>query len=119
MISPRSLRLAAVLVAGECVLLLVVAVTGLIHPSHVGVAIGLSAIYVVSAIGLALAGVGLWERRSWGRAPVVLAQLVILGMAWDAHHDSVTVSVGGFVLAAAVLLSVLHPASTRALSGSD
>lgn len=117
--SPLSLRLAAVLVAVECVLLVVVAVSGLIKASNFGVAIGLGSIYLVSAAALALAGVGLWERRSWGRAPVVLAQLVILGMAWDVHSDSVTVSIGGVVLGVAVLLCVLHPASTRSLSGSS
>lgn len=116
MISPLSLRLAAVFVAVECLLLLVVAVLGLVNPSNVGVAVGLGVIYVVSALGLALAAVGLWERRSWGRAPVVLAQLVVVGMAWDIRHDAIALSICGLVIGAAVLACVLHPASTRALS---
>lgn len=119
MISPLSLRIAAVLVAVESVFLLVVAVLTLIGPTNVGVAIGLAVVYVVSAFGLATAGVGLWERRSWGRAPVVLAQLVILGIAWDLHRDSTAVAIAAALLGAAVLACVLHPASTRALSGSS
>lgn len=114
--SPVSLRLAAALAGAECVFLLVIAVLGVIDPSNVGVAIGLSVVYVVSALGLAVAAVGLWERRSWGRAPVVLAQLVLLGVAWDVHRDEVGIAVAGAVLALAVLGCVLHPASTRALS---
>jgi hypothetical protein len=115
-ISPLSLRLAAVFVALECLLLLVVAVLGLINPSDVGTAIGLGIIYLISALGLALAAVGLWERRSWGRAPVVLAQLVMAGMAWDIRHDAIALSICGLVIGVAVLACVLHPASTRALS---
>jgi hypothetical protein len=118
-ISPLSLRLAAGFAALESLLLLVVAVVGLIDPSNLGVAIGLAVIYVVSALGLALAGVGLWERRSWGRAPVVLAQLVILGMAWDLRHDAIALTIAGAALGVAVLACVLHPASTRALSGDS
>jgi len=118
-ISPLALRLAAVFVAVECLLLLVVAVLGLISPSNLGVAIGLGIIYLTSAIGLALAAVGLWERRSWGRAPVVLAQLVIVGMAWDVRHDAIALSICGLVIGAAVLACVLHPASTRALSDNS
>lgn len=117
--SPLSLRLAALCVALECLLLLVVAVLGLVRPSNVGVAIGLAIVYVVSALGLALAAVGLWERRSWGRAPVVLAQLVVVGMAWDVRHDAIALSVCGLVIGAAVLLCVVHPASTRALSDNS
>lgn len=119
MISPISLRIGAVLVALESVFLLVVAVVTLISPTHVGVAIGLAVVFVISALTLAVAGIGLWERRSWGRAPVVLAQLVILGMAWDVHRDSVAVAVAGVLLGAATLGCVLHPASTRALSGTS
>lgn len=119
MISPLTLRLAGAFVAIESLLLVLVAVLGLIAPSNIGVALGLGVLYVVSAIGLALAGVGLWERRSWGRAPVVLAQLVILGVAWDVHQDAPAVAIGGLLLGVAVLVCVLHPASTRALAGDS
>lgn len=114
--SPLSLRLAAGFVGAECLFLLVIAVLGVIHPSNLGVAMGLAVVYVISALGLAVAGVGLWERRSWGRAPVVLAQLVLLGVAWDVHRDQTAVAIAGAALALAVLGCVLHPASTRALS---
>lgn len=119
MISPLSLRLAAGFVAVESLFLLVIAVLGLINPSNVGVAIGLGVIYVVSALGLSLAGIGLWEHRSWGRAPVVLAQIVVLGLAWDLHHDSIGVAIAGAALALATLVCVFHPASTRALSNDS
>lgn len=119
MISPLSLRLAAVFVALEALLLAVVAVLGFINPSNVGVALGLGALYLVSAVGLALAGVGLWERRSWGRAPVVLVQLVLLGIAWDVRHDATAVAITSALLGVGVLVCVFHPASTRALTGDS
>jgi hypothetical protein len=117
--SPISLRLAAAIAALESLLLVVVAILGLITPSNVGVAVGLGALYVVVALGLALAAVGLWERRSWGRAPVVLAQLVIAGVAWDVRKDETGLAIVGGALALGALACVLHPASTRALAGES
>ena len=117
--APLSLRLAAGFVAAESLFLIGVAVLGLVGPTNLGVAIGLAVLYAVVALGLGLAAVGLWESRSWGRAPVVLAQLVILGVAWDSRHDAIAVSILGAALGVAVLGCVLHPASTRSLSGDS
>ena len=114
--SPLPLRLGAALVGVEVVLLLVVAILGLINPAHLGIAIGLAVLFVLVALMLGLAGIGLWEQRSWGRAPVVFAQLVMLGVAWDLHSGTLPISIAVLLVAAGVLGGVLHPASTRALA---
>jgi hypothetical protein len=54
--------------------------------------------------------------RSWTRAPVVLAQLIWLGVAWSFRGGTTTVvSAVLAVLAVAVLAGVLHPRSLRAV----
>jgi hypothetical protein len=55
--------------------------------------------------------------RSWARAPLVLAQLIQLGVAWSFRGGpSTTVSVLLTVAAVIVLVGVFHPASLAALS---
>jgi hypothetical protein len=55
--------------------------------------------------------------RSWARAPVVLAQLIQLGVAWSFRGgDSVAVAVALAVVAAVVLVGIFHPASLDALA---
>ena len=67
--------------------------------------------------GVAL-GVFAWllrQRRSWPRAPVVLTQLLQLGLAWSLRGGVTTVAVALAVVALAVLAGVFHPASLAAL----
>jgi hypothetical protein len=56
--------------------------------------------------------------RSWARSPVVLAQLIQLGLAWSFRGGETTyVAVGLALAAVVVLVGVLHPVSIDALSG--
>lgn len=58
--------------------------------------------------------------RSWTRAPVVLAQLIWLGVAWNFREEPTTLVAA--VLAAvpvAVLAGVFHPDSLRAVEAAD
>jgi hypothetical protein len=59
---------------------------------------------------------GLHMVRSWARGPVLLSQLIMLGLAWNFKDgDTLPIAIGLFVAAAVVLLGMLHPRSIDAL----
>ena len=71
--------------------------------------------FLVYGVGLGAAALALWRARSWARAPVVLAQLIQLGVAWSFRGGAATgVAVTLAVVAVLVLGGVLNPASLRA-----
>jgi hypothetical protein len=63
---------------------------------------------------------GLTRLRSWARGPVVLAQLIQLGIAWSfASRTTAWLSVVLAVPAVLVLAVVLAPSTTHALYGGE
>ena len=57
---------------------------------------------------------GLSRLRPWARGPVLLAQLITLGLAWS-FRDYTAVAIGLAVVALVVLAGVLHPRSIQAI----
>ena len=58
--------------------------------------------------------------QSWGRSPIVLTQLIQLGLAWSFRDGStLLVAVALAVIALVVLAGILNPASIDALSRAD
>ncbi len=75
-----------------------------------------TAFFLLAAAGLAWCAWSLWKARRWARGPVVMAQLIQLGLAWNFRD------VGGLVLplslalvALLVIVGLLHPATTEVL----
>ena len=69
--------------------------------------------------GLLACAWALRGRRSWARGPVVLAQLIQLGLAWSFRGSAplaLVLALAGVALV--VLVGVFHPASLDAL-GDD
>ena len=67
--------------------------------------------------GLVACAWALRRRRSWARGPVVFAQLVQLGLAWNLRGGTTTyLALGLAVVALVVLGGLLNPASLDALS---
>ena len=62
---------------------------------------------------------GLFRLGSWARAPIVLAQLLVLGLAWNARHTATVLAVVLAVVAVVALVCIFHPASLDALSAED
>jgi hypothetical protein len=59
------------------------------------------------------------QGRTWARSPIVVIQVMALGLAWNFLGGSTTwVSVALAVVAVVVLVGLLHPASIEALSDS-
>ena len=72
--------------------------------------------FVVYGVGLGYCALRLRRRESWPRAPIVLAQLIQLGLAWSFRGGATTVaSVALALVALLALAGIFHPASLRAL----
>ncbi len=73
--------------------------------------------FLVYGVGLAFCAWRMHRRESWARSPVVMAQLIQLGVAWSFWGGSSTpVAVALGVVALLVLVGIFHRASLAALS---
>ena len=116
---PAALVTAASLAGVEALLLLGQGIAAMTAVSTERLTMGLTtaAFFVLYAAGLGLCAWALAGCRSWARAPVVMAQLIQLLLAWSFLGGSTTwVAVGLAVLAVATLVGIFHPASLDALS---
>ena len=116
--NPAPLVVAASLVAVEGGLLLMFALLELGSLASDRLTMGLT-----TAVFFAVYGVGLlvctWQvtrGNAWARSPIVLAQLIQLGVAWSFRGgDTTWVAVCLAVVAVLVLVGILHPQSIAAL----
>lgn len=116
---PAPLRVAASLVALEGGLVVLLAAAELVNLSSARLAMGLTTtgFFVLYGAGLLVCGLLLTRRVAWARSPVVLAQLIQLGLAWSFRGGTTTwIAVGLAVVAVVVLAGVFHPASLDALA---
>jgi peptidoglycan/LPS O-acetylase OafA/YrhL len=73
--------------------------------------------FLIYGAALAFCAWSLRRLRSWARAPIVLAQLLQLLVAWGFRGGETTwVAVALAVVAAVVLVGVFHPQSLEALA---
>ena len=120
--NPPPLVVAASLTAVEGLVLLGYAVLELASISSDRVAVALTtALFFTAYGGLLVAGAwALAHRRSWARSPVVLAQLIQLGVAWSFRGgDTTVVAVVIALVAVVVLIGLFVPSSLAALSDED
>jgi hypothetical protein len=76
--------------------------------------------FVVYGAGLAYCAWQVWRLQSWARAPVVLAQLIQLGVAWSFRGGAGTLAAVGLAIVAAIVLAgIFHPDSLRALADEE
>lgn len=117
--TPPALVMAIGLVALEALALAVLTVLELAAVSSERVMLGLTtaAFFGLSAAGLAWCARGLWQRQSWARGPVMMVQLLLLGMAYSVFDRDVWwVSATLVVVALSTAVGVLHPSSLAATS---
>ena len=115
---PAPLVVAASLVGVEGGLLLLFAVLELGNLTSERVTMGLSTavFFLVCGAALLVCAAAVGRGHSWARSPIVLAQLIQLGMAWSFRGGSTTgVAVALAVVAVVVVAGLLHPASIAAL----
>jgi hypothetical protein len=115
------LTVAAGVVALQALVLLLGAVLILagVGGGFSGLGVSSAIFFLICAAALASCAWGLFERRSWARAPIVLTQLITLGLAWDARHTATPLAVVLAVLAVLGLVCLFHPASLAALEAEE
>ena len=85
-----------------------------VSPDRVALGVSTATFFAAYAAGLFGCAWGLHRRRSWARAPVLLAQLIQLGLAWNLR-ELVLLALAMAVSAGVVLAGTLHPASLAAV----
>jgi hypothetical protein len=110
---------AASLVAVEGLVMLTFAVLELGNLSSNRLTMGLttSVFFAVYGVGLLFCAWQVTRGQSWARSPLVLAQLLQLGVAWSFRGgDTTWVAICLAVVALVTIAGLLHPHSIDALS---
>ena len=121
-VAPPPLVVAASLTAIEAFVLAALGTLELANLRSMRLTMGLttSAFFLAAALGLAWCAWSLWRVRRWARGPVVMAQLIQLGLAWNLWAGSTKpLSAGLAVVAVLVIVGLVHPSSTQALEEHD
>lgn len=114
--NPPPLTVAASLVVLQGLALLGLGVLELADLTSERMSMGVSTavFFVVYGVALVACAWGLTRRQGWTRGPVLITQLIQLGIAWNLRDDPVA-ALGLAVTAAVVLAGMLHPATLRVL----
>jgi hypothetical protein len=119
---PPPLTVAASLVVVEALVFVGLAVTELASFQSDKAVMGATTAIFFLGYGAALAFCAwtVYQLKSWARAPIVVAQIIQLLVAWSFRGGSTTwVAVGLAVVAALVLAGIFHPQSIDALAEDD
>lgn len=119
--NPPPLTVAASLAGVQGLLLVLYGVLEIANLSLDRVTMGVTTAVFFLAAGAGLCACALYLRRrsTWARSPIVLAQLIQLGLAWNFRAAPTTwLAVVLAAMALVVLFGIFHPASIRALEGS-
>jgi hypothetical protein len=119
---PAPLVVAASLVGLEALVLVLFGVAELksLDSTRATMGITTSMFFAVYGVGLGYCAYQLHKLESWPRAPIVVSQLILLGLAWNFRSGDTTVAAVGMAgLAVLTLLAIFHPASLRALEHED
>lgn len=113
---PAPLAVAASLAALEGIALLLLAAleTASIDSDRVSLGVSTAVFFALVGSAVLLCAWGLFGLRSWARGPVLLVQLIALGLAWNVK-DLWILSVVLVAAALVTLAGMLHPDTMRAL----
>ncbi len=116
---PPPLSVAASLTAVEALLFVILALAELadFEASKAVMGATTALFFLGYGIGLGFCAWAVWRLRSWGRAPIVVAQLIQLLVAvsfWGGETTWVALALG--LVAVLVLVGIFHPRSIDALS---
>ncbi|MGH3414287.1 MAG: hypothetical protein ACRDPH_14530 [Marmoricola sp.] len=75
--------------------------------------------FLLYGAGLLVCAWAMRNLRPWSRSPVLLAQLIFLGLAWNLRHGALPAAIAAAVLAVLVLAGVFHPRSLDALNREE
>jgi hypothetical protein len=90
---------------------------GAVHSSRLALGVTTPIFFVLYGAALGYCAWKVFRLHSWARSPIVLAQLIQLGLAWSFLGGTGTaVTVALALVAVLVLIGIFHPASLRALA---
>lgn len=118
--TPRPLKVAALVsgIQGLAMVGLAVLQVVAVAPGRLAIALGVGALFLAYGVLLILATRSLLRGESWGRGPVLLTQLIQLGVAWGIRADAPLVLTGVLVVTAATaIVGIVHPSSVAYLNG--
>lgn len=115
------LRTAAALVVVEGLLSIIFGVIEIASSHPDGAMVGVTGGLFFIAYGAALGACawGMHTLRPWSRSPVLLSQLILIGLAWNVRTSSPAIASAALVVAVIVLAGVLHPRSIDALNREE
>ncbi len=116
---PWPLLVACAVAALEAATMLVLAVWELIslNSARMEVALSTAAFFLLYGVVLGFCTRGLWQGNAWARSPVVMAQLIQLGVAWNLRTgETLWMAVVITVVSAVVLAGIFHPRSLAAVT---
>lgn len=116
---PAPLTVAASLVGVEALVFVILAVAEIASFEVAKAAMGATTtvFFLLYGVGLAACAWAVWRLHSWGRAPIVVAQVLQLLVAWSFWGGSTTwVAVALALVAVIVLAGIFHPDSIDALA---
>lgn len=119
---PAPLLVAAAVVAVEGVVSFGFGVAEALHTTGERIALGVttSLFFAAYGAGMVFCAWGLTRLQTWARGPVLLAQLIALGLAWNFRDaETLLATVGFAVPAVVVLVGMLHPRTLAALEGEE
>lgn len=120
--APRPLVVAALLLALHATGLSVFGIYEFtqVQPGRVMTGVVSALLLVVWGLGLGAAGWALLGGRLWARGPVMAVQILHLPIAWSFRGGETTwVAVVLGLTSLAIIALVVHPASTRFLTGRE
>jgi hypothetical protein len=116
---PAPLTVAVSLTAIEGLVLVMLGILEVASSSSSRLALAITTTVFFIGYGVAL-GFCAWTAHrgsSWARSPIVLTQLIQLGVAWSFRGDPTTLlAIGLTVVALVVIAGILHPASVEYLA---
>ena len=116
---PAPLTVAVSLAAIEGVVLVMLGILEVANSSssRLALAITTTVFFVGYGVALGFCAWSTYRGSSWARSPIVLTQLIQLGVAWSFRGDPTTlIAVGLMVVSLVVLAGLLHPASIEYLA---
>jgi hypothetical protein len=119
---PAPLTVAVSLVTVEALVFVILGIAELAAFETAKAAMGATTalFFLAYGVGLGFCAWALSRLKSWARAPVVVAQLIQLLVAWSFFGGETTwIAVGLAVVALIVLAGIFHPDSLDALAERD
>ncbi len=116
--APAPLVAAAGLTLVEGLLTVIYGLGEAVHITAARLVMGVSTsvFFLAYGAGLMLCAWGLTRLRTWARGPVLLAQLIWLGLAWNFREgETLPLAIALAVPAVIVLAGMLHPRTLDAL----